>query len=84
MSKPPPPSSPSRRNTPPVKIDGLDTFPRELHMNILTFLRATDLSALQRTCSSFNQRDLVNAVVEYAAEEVVSFTRVDIDYAQDV
>ena len=41
-------------------------------MNILTFLRATDLSALQRTCSCFNQRDLVNAVVEYAADEVVS------------
>jgi hypothetical protein len=41
-------------------------------MDILTFLRATDLSALQRTCTCFNQRDLVNAVVEYAADEVVS------------
>lgn len=40
-------------------------------MGILTFLRATDLSALQRTCRCFNQRDLVNAVVEYAANEVV-------------
>lgn len=41
-------------------------------MNILTFLRATDLSAIQRASSCFNQRDLVNAVVEYAANEVVS------------
>jgi len=41
-------------------------------MNILTLLRATDLSALQRTATCFNQRDLVNAVVEYAANEVVS------------
>ena len=46
-------------------------------MNILTFLRATDLSALQRTCSCFNQRDLVNAVVEYAADEVVSYCLVN-------
>jgi hypothetical protein len=50
----------------------LTSFPRELHLNILTFLRATDLSALQRTCSTFNKRDLIVDVVEHAANEVVS------------
>ncbi|KAL7505430.1 hypothetical protein ACHAXN_005267 [Cyclotella atomus] len=70
MSKPSPPSSPRRQASPVLEVGGLTAFPRELHMDILTFLRATDLSALQRTCTCFNQRDLVNAVVEYAADEV--------------
>jgi len=67
-----PPSSPSRRSSHAIDVSGLANLPRELHMNILTLLRATDLSALQRTATCFNQRDLVNAVVEYAANEVVS------------
>mmetsp|Transcript_11308 Transcript_11308/g.20767 ORF Transcript_11308/g.20767 Transcript_11308/m.20767 type:complete len:630 (+) Transcript_11308:473-2362(+) len=46
------------------------SFPRELHLNILTFLRATDLSALQRACRCFNHRDLVVAVVDHYANEV--------------
>ena len=48
------------------------SFPRELHLNILTFLRATDLSALQRTSRCFNNRDLILAVVDRYANEVVS------------
>mmetsp|Transcript_8268 Transcript_8268/g.20327 ORF Transcript_8268/g.20327 Transcript_8268/m.20327 type:complete len:648 (-) Transcript_8268:463-2406(-) len=46
------------------------SFPRELHLNILTFLRATDLSALQRTARCFNNRDLVGAVVDHYARVV--------------
>ena len=65
-----PPSSPSRHALPPLEVSGLATFPREIHMNILTYLRATDLSAVQRTCSCFNKRDLINAVVDHAASEV--------------
>lgn len=48
----------------------ITSFPRELHLNILTFLRATDLSALQRTSRCFNNRDLVVAVVDHYAHEV--------------
>lgn len=48
----------------------LASFPRELHLNMLTFLRATDLSALQRTCRCFNHRELVVAVVERHATDV--------------
>lgn len=50
----------------------LIAFPRELHLNMLTFLRATDLSALQQTCHCFNNRALIAAVVGHAASEVVS------------
>ena len=48
------------------------SFPRELHLNILTFLRATDLSALQRASRCFNNRDLIAAVVDHCANVVVS------------
>ena len=57
---------------PLLEVSGLASFPRELHLNILTYLRATDLSAIQRTCSCFNKRDMINAVVDHAANEVVS------------
>eukprot|EP00986_Skeletonema_menzelii_P013296 scaffold7621_cov152-Skeletonema_menzelii.AAC.9 len=50
----------------------ITSFPREIHLNVLTFLRATDLSALQRTCRCFNNRDLIVEVVEHAANHVVS------------
>ena len=50
----------------------ISSFPRELHLNILTFLRATDLSSLQRTCRCFNNREWVVAVVDHYAHEVVS------------
>jgi len=48
----------------------ITSFPREIHLNVLTFLRATDLSALQRTCRCFNNRDLIVEVVEHAANHV--------------
>mmetsp|Transcript_48316 Transcript_48316/g.102758 ORF Transcript_48316/g.102758 Transcript_48316/m.102758 type:complete len:643 (+) Transcript_48316:534-2462(+) len=48
----------------------ISSFPRELHLDVLTFLRATDLSALQRTCRAFNDRELVAAVVDHYANEV--------------
>ena len=51
----------------------ISSFPRELHLNILTFLRATDLSSLQRTCRCFNNRELIVAVVDHYSHEVVSF-----------
>lgn len=51
----------------------ISSFPRELHLNILTFLRATDLSALQRVSRCFNNRDLIADVVDHCANVVVSF-----------
>ena len=43
-----------------------------MHLNILTFLRATDLSNVQQTCTTFNNRELVAEVVDHFATEVVS------------
>ena len=63
--------SPSSLYAPPSLRD-ITSFPREMHLNVLTFLRATDLSALQRTCRCFNNRDLIVEVVEHAANHVVS------------
>jgi hypothetical protein len=50
----------------------LVSLPRELHLNILTHLRATDLSALQQTSRCFNNRDLIAEVIEIYAHVVVS------------
>ena len=50
----------------------ITSFPREIHLNILTYLRATDLSAVQRTSRCFNNRDLILAVVDHCATVVVS------------
>ncbi len=59
---------------PPVSVaPELARFPRELHLNILTYLRAADLSALQRSSRVFNNRDLIAAVVDHCANVVVSF-----------
>lgn len=37
----------------------LEILPPELHIQLLTFLRATDLSSLQQTCRVFNNHNLV-------------------------
>ena len=50
----------------------ITNFPREIHLNILTFLRATDLSSLQRTSRTFNNRILIGEVVNHYANVVVS------------
>ena len=50
----------------------ITNFPREIHLNILTFLRATDLSSLQRTSRTFNNRVLIGEVVNHYANVVVS------------
>ncbi|KAL3762728.1 hypothetical protein ACHAWU_001673 [Discostella pseudostelligera] len=54
----------------PDVVHDITNFPRELNLNILTFLRATDLSALQRTSRVFNNRDLIVAVVDHCANVV--------------
>lgn len=48
----------------------LAILPRELYLNIFTFLRATDLSALQRTSRCFNNRDLIAEVIDHCAHVV--------------
>lgn len=48
----------------------ITNFPREIHLNILTFLRATDLSSLQRTSRTFNNRILIGEVVNHYANVV--------------
>ena len=53
-------------------VHNLTSFPREIHLNILTFLRATDLSALQHVARCFNNRDLIVDVVDHCANVVVS------------
>lgn len=72
MSLKSPPPSPTQGNT-TTPQNSITSFPRELHLNILTYLRATDLSALQRTARCFNNRDLIVDVVDHYANVVVSF-----------
>jgi len=48
----------------------LISIPTELHLAILTCLRATDLSSLQQTCKSFNNKDLIFCTIAYFASYV--------------
>jgi len=50
----------------------IQTLPREVQMNILTYLRAFDLSAVQMTCRTFNDPELIDSVVRYFADHVYS------------
>ena len=45
-------------------------FPPELHVHVLTFLRANELSSLQRTCRLFNDRDLIHTIIDNFANVV--------------
>jgi hypothetical protein len=50
----------------------LQTIPRELQLNLLTYLRAYDLSAVQQTCRLYNEPDLIDSLVHYVADHVYS------------
>ncbi|KAL7545223.1 hypothetical protein ACHAWF_008572 [Thalassiosira exigua] len=72
--QPPSQASSASPPPPPPPVSNLATFPRELHLNVLTFLRASELSAVQRTCRRFGcDRDLIGAVVDHCANVVASF-----------
>lgn len=47
-----------------------DELPTELHVQILTYLRAYDLSALHQTCRTFASRTLVHNIIKETAERV--------------
>ena len=64
-------SKPSEEKpTPVLKCLLIDIVPQEVHLSILTYLRAIDLSSLQRTCCRFNDRRLINAVIRQTSESV--------------
>jgi hypothetical protein len=48
----------------------LHMIPSELHVNILTYLRAYDLVSVQLTCQSFHDRHLIHAIVHHTANHV--------------
>jgi hypothetical protein len=50
----------------------LQTIPREVQLNLLTYLRAYDLSAVQLTCRFYNDADLIDSLVHYVADHVYS------------
>ena len=50
----------------------LQTIPREIQLNLLSYLRAYDLTAVQQTCRFYNDPDLIDSLVRYAAEQVYS------------
>ena len=45
-------------------------IPSELHITILTYLRATDLSSLQQTCKTFSNRKLIKDTITAFATKV--------------
>ena len=63
-----PASAPSGPGRPPST--GIRSLPFEIQINALTYLRATDLSALQRCCRHFHDRSLINGVIRHTAERV--------------
>ena len=52
-------------------------LPNDLQVNLLTYLRAYDLAAVQRTCTFYDNAELVHAVVMHFAESIYpeDFTR---------
>lgn len=48
----------------------LSNLPLEVQVHMLSFLRAYDLSAVQQTCRTYNDADLIHRVVTYVAEHV--------------
>lgn len=46
------------------------TIPPELHITVLTYLRATDLSSLQQTCTTFSNRSLTQNIITAFATEI--------------
>eukprot|EP00980_Cylindrotheca_fusiformis_P005487 scaffold1169_cov120-Cylindrotheca_fusiformis.AAC.37 len=46
------------------------SIPLEVQINILTYLRAFDLSAVQQTCRSYNDPDLIHEVVTFASDHL--------------
>ena len=63
-----PASAPSGPGRPPST--GIRSLPFEIQISALTYLRATDLSALQRCCRHFHDRSLINGVIRHTAERV--------------
>lgn len=55
----------STPNTPALLL-----LPHEIHINILTYLRAYDLSGVQQSCKFFASRDLIRDIVQHTAEVV--------------
>jgi hypothetical protein len=45
-------------------------LPKEVHLNILTYLRAFDLSSLQQTCRFYNDREMITLTVQTFAKVV--------------
>ncbi len=45
-------------------------IPPELHTTLLTYLRATDLSSLQQTCTTFSNRTLIQNVISTFATQI--------------
>lgn len=69
----PPPSSSYLEESKPspednCEISNIRQLPTELHVNILTYLRAYDLATVQLTCRHFHDPALINAIVMNAAE----------------
>jgi hypothetical protein len=59
-------------STKPAAGATIQAIPREVQVNILTYLRAYDISAVQLTCRFFNDADLIDGVVRHSAEHVYS------------
>eukprot|EP00550_Attheya_septentrionalis_P000269 CAMPEP_0198291872 /NCGR_PEP_ID=MMETSP1449-20131203/9238_1 /TAXON_ID=420275 /ORGANISM="Attheya septentrionalis, Strain CCMP2084" /LENGTH=560 /DNA_ID=CAMNT_0043990557 /DNA_START=408 /DNA_END=2090 /DNA_ORIENTATION=- len=48
----------------------ISCLPPEVHLCVLTYLRSFDLSAMQRTCRFFNDRNQIDTVINYTSKDV--------------
>jgi len=61
---------PQKQPQPQRPIPALLSTSFDVQINICTYLRATDLSILQRVCRHFHDRSLINAVIRHTATRV--------------
>jgi len=63
----------SSSSSPATSTTNICEFPRELQVNILTYLRAYDLASVHQTCRYYRDPILVHACVVHAAERVYPY-----------
>ena len=68
------PSTPTATSTTasPAAPLTLQTIPKEVQLNLFSYLRAYDLTAVQQTCRFYNDPDFIDSLVQHAAEQVYS------------
>eukprot|EP00978_Attheya_sp_CCMP212_P007180 scaffold16717_cov53-Attheya_sp.AAC.3 len=55
---------------PAISCPLISCLPPEVHLCVLTYLRSFDLSAMQRTCRFFNDRNQIDYIINHTSKYV--------------